>query len=703
MSWFATMSEDTVLVLGRDGRIPLNNPDGWGLFRDDCRHLNGLEFFIDGHLPLVLSAHEDKNGTLHYVYTNPPDALELPPSDRGGVDTLNVAQGSIVIRRHTVVVQGAVHERFEFINYYHNPLDIELEFRFDADFADIFEIRGWPRPRRGTVEGIDLHPNELHFRYMGLDDVRRHTRIRFFTPPDQMALEATRFHLHLVPYTPVVIEYSITARSDERPARLEAAPYAAAAEHRARMAEEWRESCARVETDWPDLNELLDTSLRDLGLLQRHYPTGPMLVAGLPWFAVPFGRDSMLSAWEMRAFNPDLLKGVLRFLAERQARELDDFRDSEPGKIPHEMRDCETSRTGEVPFGKYYGSIDSTPLFIGMLAEVERWLGDRALTDELWPNVLGAMEWLERFDGEPLAYCRRSAIGLLHQGWKDSKDPVSYPNGRLAEPPIALIEVQGYSYWAWHSLAGLAEPRAERDLAEYARRRAARMRDLIENRFWLPDHGWYAMALADGGQPVPTPASNMGHAMLFGPIAGERASSTVARLMAEDMFSGWGVRTLSCQAGRFNPLSYHNGVVWPHDSAIVAGGMKAAGHDREAAGAALAVWEAGIRSPGKVLPELIGGFSRDDSSHAPIPYPLACGPQAWSAAAALSLLTTVLGLSVEGGRSRVLVRPYLPEGLGYVRLDGLRVGAQDVDIEFEGEADRVEVRLLRGQAEVVRG
>lgn len=702
MSWFATMCEDTVLILGRDGSIPTTNPDGWGLYREDCRHLSGLEFFIDGHGLVLLSASEDRNGAFHYVYTNPPDALELPPSDRGGVGEINMAQGSVVIRRKTVVLQGSVHERFEVVNYYINPIDITLDFRFAADFADIFEVRGWVRPKRGTVEEMDVQPGELHFQYLGLDQTRRHTRIRFGMPPDETTLEVSRFRLHLEPHVSHAIEFSVFASSDDRPLPKETLSFTEAMGTRIEVAKEWRSDCARVETDWPDLNELLDTSLRDLGVLRRHYPSGPMLVAGLPWYAVPFGRDSLLAAWEMRAFHPELLKGVLRYLAKHQARELDDFRDAEPGKIPHEMRDCETSRVGEVPFGPYYGSIDSTLLFVGMLAEAERWLGDRSLADELWPNVIRAQAWMGQFGDELIAYSRRSAIGLVHQGWKDSRDPINYPDGREAQPPIALIEVQGYAYWAWLSLAGLAERRGDDDLAARARQSAERMKALLEEWFWLPDLGWYAVAIADNGRRVITPASNMGHAMLFGPVAGERASSAVRRLMQDDMFSGWGIRTLSTEARRYNPLSYHNGVVWPHDVALVAAGMAASGHPREAAEVTKAVWEAGIRSPGKVLPELISGFSRGEAGHGPIPYPLACGPQAWASAAALSLLTTVLGLTVEGGAERVWVSPHLPEGLGYVKLSGLRVGDRTVDLEFSGAADRVEVRQLRGTAEVVR-
>jgi glycogen debranching enzyme len=468
----------------------------------------------------------------------------------------------------------------------------------------------------------------------------------------------------------------------------------------------WTSSTTAIDTD----NELFDLAVRrslaDLRLLINEGPgTGDRYVAaGVPWFATLFGRDAIITSLELLAFRPQVAVDTLEVLADLQATGIDDWHDAEPGKILHEYRNSEMVRAGELPFSPYYGTIDATPLWLVLLGATFDWTGDRALVDRLWLHALAALEWIDRW-GDPdgdgfVEYGRRSAGGLYNQGWKDSGDSIRCRDGTQAPPPVALAEVQGYVHDAKTRLAGLARLRGETDLAVRLERDAAVLRERFEARFWVPDLEFYAMALDGDKNPADAIASNPGHCLWSGIVGPDRAGRVAERLLGPAMFSGWGIRTYASGQPGFNPIGYHTGSVWPHDTAIVAAGLKRYGLHDEANRLVTAIFEAGQHFPENRLPELFCGFERG-STGAPIPYPVACSPQAWAAGSTFLFLQTMLGLSAHADRRELeLVRPMLPEWLGRVTLTNLRVGDAAVDLLFHRWRGTTSAEVLRKVGDV---
>jgi glycogen debranching enzyme len=418
-----------------------------------------------------------------------------------------------------------------------------------------------------------------------------------------------------------------------------------------------------------------------------------------------FGRDGILTAFETLTFSPSLAAGTLRALAALQGRIHDPIRDEEAGKILHEMRAGEMAATGEVPFGRYYGSVDSTPLFLCLLGAYADRTADLALVNELWPAATAAMEWIERsLDARGyLTYERRTPKGLVNQGWKDSHDSISHADGRLAEPPIALSEVQGYVYGARTALASLSQRLGRAAEAESWTARAATLCESFERDFWMAEENCYALALDRDGQPCRVVSTNAGHCLASGIATRERAAEVVARLMRDDCFCGWGVRTLSAGARRFNPISYHNGSVWPHDNAILAAGFARYGFGRRAADIMDGLFAASVRLDERRLPELFCGFSRSQCAD-PVPYPVACRPQAWAAGSVFLLLRAVLGLNVDAWKRRVTFSAaVLPDGIDYIDIRGLRVNDASLDLRIRrgGRAASVEVLERSGEIDVI--
>ncbi|MBV9359612.1 MAG: amylo-alpha-1,6-glucosidase, partial [Chloroflexi bacterium] len=463
----------------------------------------------------------------------------------------------------------------------------------------------------------------------------------------------------------------------------------------------WDAAATQIETNHDGLDALLRRARHDLRLLTDDVAGEMVPTAGIPWFAVPFGRDSLITGMQTLLLRPEILAGTLRFLARHQGRGSTDYRDEEPGKILHEVRLGELARLGAVPHAPYYGSVDSTPLFLAALAEYTRWTGDLDLARELMPNAKRALAWMDRYgDGDGsrfLEYRTRSEHGIRNQGWKDSVDSVAHRDGTLAELPIALAEVQAYAYAAHTGMAQLYACIGEHAGEREQRARAERLREHFLQAFAMQDEQgpYWAMALDGEQRRVESVTSNPGHALWAGMLSGPDAALTVRRLTAEEMLCGWGVRTLSGRARTFNPMSYHNGSVWPHDNALIALGMKRVGADDAAREVATQVLEAGLRFPNQRLPELFCGFARDRHYHAvPAQYPVSCSPQAWAAGSAFMLLQALLGLEVEAGDGIVRLRPLLPLWLGRLSLRRLRVAGRAIDLDVfrEGQRTLVDVR-----------
>ena len=471
---------------------------------------------------------------------------------------------------------------------------------------------------------------------------------------------------------------------------------------------EWAEQCTQIVTDNEFFNRVIARSLSDVRMLWTQNAAGESYpAAGTPWFDALFGRDSCILSMQMLAYRPELARASLQLLAKWQGTKLDPTHDEEPGKILHELRFDELSRAGELPYGPYYGSIDSTPLFLMLIAEYFEWTADLRFVRELLPAIRAAFHWMDEH-GDPhgtgyLSYEKRSAKGLVNQGWKDSFDAVTNTNGTLAPPPIALAEVQGYAYAARCRLAPILDRLNETKLAAKLRKDADMLARQFNQEFWLPEERFYAMALDGQRRPVASVSTNPAHCLWSGLIDPLKAPHVASRLLAEDMFSGWGLRTITQMNPRFNPIGYHLGTVWPHDNSIAAMGFKMYGLEDELNRVASALFDASIAFPYFRLPELFGGEVRS-AHNSPVPYPVACRPQSWAAGAFPLITQGMLGLKAEAPEKRLrVVNPRLPSWLNSVQVRGLRVGAGTVTLQYRrsGRSTNVEVQKVTGGIDVV--
>jgi glycogen debranching enzyme len=653
-----------------------------GLFCEDTRVLSRFELTIAGRAPSVLGAAISQDNTVFTAHlTNRP----LP-----ALGERVIPKGVIHIERSRFLWSGRLHERVRLSNFSGEDTTLTLGLTFAADFADIFEVQGHARRHRGELLPPKVSGDAVHLGYRGRDRRLRTTVLRFSEVPTQIDGTQAQFALRLRHRVARDFYLDIGPENSESPGR-----------------ERFDDSLRRLSDDMTGhlqqgatltasgrlFNDWLDKSRADLALLTTALPSGPYPYAGIPWFATPFGRDAVITALQTLWLNPSLAAGVLRFLALTQAREESAFRDSEPGKILHEMRRGEMAELDEVPFKQYYGGVDTTPLFVMLAAAYEQRTGDRELIDEIWDNLLAAIGWVEqRLDRSPsgfLDYARAAESGLANQGWKDSSDSIFHADGRLPRGPIAVVEVQGYAYAA---LLGMSQLAAARDDQRSARwhTRADRLRDLLEERFWIERMGCYALAVDGEGEPCEVYASNAGHLLYCGAARAERGARVAQHLLSARFGSGWGIRTVASGEARFNPMSYHNGAVWPHDTALCAAGIARYVGRGPVVQLMSEVFEAATHF-GMRLPELYCGFTRV-VGHRPTPYPVACLPQAWASGCAFMLLQACLGVHIDGLRQEIHVhRPLLPAGIEALGIRGLRVGQASVDLEFQRVGNEVVV------------
>ena len=712
---------------------------GLGLYSDDTRVLSTYDLRLNGIRPVVLRAGPAAGYRGTIQLTN-PDFVHSPTGADDGSEIV-LRRQSLGIVRERVMSEG-FGERVSVQNYTTAPERARLTFRLDADYADIFELRGLIRSQRGTRLPTTGDGSHLVFGYRGLDGVVRRTHVQF--SPEMTLLDG---HGGPAEHGPVSLEYDITLHPAEQitlevdiwsESWDEAAPVAAAdhaadqgaegggegdepaddaeitrphftADEPVAMHRAWRSSSAAIETSHVLAERALERASHDLRLLLNNGPAEGerYIAAGVPWFSCLFGRDSIITALQLLAVRPQVAQSTLSILARLQATMVDDFRDAQPGKILHELRTGELAHTGEIPHTPYYGTVDATPLWLMLLDEYERWTGDLELVDRLWPNALAALHWMDEYadlDGDGLIeYERHSKRGLLNQGWKDSGDAIRNRDGTLAEGPIALVEVQGYAFAGRRGLARLARLRGDEGLAMAQEAAAERLRARFEEAFWMEDVGIYAMALDGQKRQVTGIASNAGHALWAGICAPDRAASVARVLTGPGMWSGWGIRTLSSDTIGYNPIGYHLGTVWPHDNGICAAGFARYGLDAEARKVAGTLLEATVHFREARLPELFCGFSRD-SSPLPVPYPVACSPQAWAAGSLFHLVSSTLGMQPHAREHRLeLLRPSLPDWLPGLRLRNLRVGEALVDLAFAGTNGSMSVEVLRrtGDLDVV--
>jgi glycogen debranching enzyme len=680
------------LVSDLDGGIYNRCNCGTGLYFLDTRFLNGLQLELEGVHPTLLSSSAERNFLSRIEFMNAPMLL---------ANGLQVPQETLYIASNRLIEQH-VHERLELVNY--NPFEVKLRLRMSlsADFADMFEVRGAYRGDRGIFFQPKITSNQVILAYLGADQLLRRTRITFVTPPDVMA------PVPLKTSTGVTVDFILMVAGGGGRATLEflIEPLIEAADSKQELppppvttftamverlsAEQVRRhaSYTRLSTDNEIYNLVLDRSLLDLQSLTTVMPdTGPYIAAGIPWFASPFGRDALISAYQSLILGPELAKGTLRYLAKFQGKDTNDYRDEEPGKIMHEIRFGELANLGQVPHSPYFGSIDSTPLFLILISETYRWTGDLDFVREMWEPVEQALMWIDAYgdlDGDGfIEYATRSPLGLFNQGWKDSSISNIGPDFCIAQPPVAVAEVQGYVYDAKRRMAELCYVMDLRVMGDRLTREADDLKAGYNKTFWSDSDGFYVIALDRDKKPVRTLSSNVGQGLWSGVIQADRVPVVAGQMLSPDMFSGWGIRTMSAAAPPYNPLSYHNGSIWPHDNSLIAKGLADHGYTTEALSVMNALYQAALQFPYYRLPELFCGFEKGGDMDKPVPYPVACAPQAWAAGATFLLLQSVLGLNPDASRGQLLIKqPILPPWMENVYLRGLRIGACTVDLQF---------------------
>ncbi|MGH9559027.1 MAG: amylo-alpha-1,6-glucosidase, partial [Bryobacteraceae bacterium] len=538
-------------------------------------------------------------------------------------------RGSLHFYRTQFLWHARMYQRVQARNFSRGPVSLTLTVEFDADYADIFEVRGNKREHKGESREPRVADGKVIIGYRGLDGVVRRTIVESSTPPRATLPGTMEFALRLGPGEQRAIDLSFTCEiEDEEPAPEE---YDGALTKAAGMAETADLLTCTISTSNEQFNGWIQRSRADLNMLLTAEPQGFYPYGGIPWFTTPFGRDGIITAIECLWTSPSVAKGVLGFLSATQAREISPEQDAEPGKILHEAREGEMAALGEIPFRRYYGSVDATPLYLILAGEYYRRTGDIAFIKSIWPNIQLALEWIDRYgdrDGDGfIEYSRRSEHGLVQQGWKDSQDSVFHADGSLAEPPIALCEVQAYVYSAKLEISAIAAGLGDHEMAQRLLREAQTLHLKFEESFWCPEIGMYALALDGDKKRCAVRTSNAGHC-LFGGIAGpERAEAVAAAFAGERFYSGWGIRTVAASEARYNPMSYHNGSIWPHDNAIIAAGMARYQLTHLAAKVMTGLFEVSTMIELSRLPELFCGFIRQPGKR-PTSYPVACSPQA---------------------------------------------------------------------------
>jgi glycogen debranching enzyme len=700
------LKDDNVFFVAQpDGNVPVEGGHGYGLYYHDCRFLNGYEFRLSGSLAPALGASATPGFMGQFELTNP----DVQTSDGKSVkkESIGIRWQRIIDSRHL-----ALHDSVTFEHYGRQTADFPVSFTFRSTFEDLYTVKGTLQEPLGVQREHRWIDGMLHYFYEGKDGIYRSLTVHFSPPVEQTDGETARFRVTLGPdekkqwLISLVIRESRDAR-EVQPQPLKEPDLKQLETELHQEAQAWMQSVTEITSDSFVLQQIMIRSLRDLRVLRSTLKEETFFAGGVPWFVTIFGRDSLITAFQMLAFDPDISAQTLRLMAKYQGNKVDEWCDEQPGKILHELRVGEAAHVGLIPHTPYYGTIDATPLFLVLLGAHADWTGSLSLFQELRSPVDRALDWLNRYGdrhGEAFVAYDSSSTSkqrLINQGWKDSGDAIVNADGSIAKPAIALVEVQGYAYRAKLAIADLFDRAGESERAAGLRQEAERLRRRFNRSFWLEDLSFYALALQGDGQPAAVVSSNPGQALWSGIVDPEKAARTAKRLMADDLFCGWGVRTLSAKERAYNPLSYHLGSVWPHDNSLIAAGLRRYGFDNEALRIFNGLSQAAIHFKAYQLPELFCGFDQRDY-HVPIPYPVADHPQAWASGSMPYFVSTLLGLVPEAFNRRLrIVRPILPESAHTLELHRLRVGHAKVDLRFERARDgQVLVHVLKTEGDL---
>jgi len=682
-------------VFDRLGNMQPSGMGEHGLFWDGTRHLSELVLRLWDGPPLLLSSTIERNNLLF--------TADLANLDVSRGNSVAIHRGTLHLLRSRFLWRQTAYEQLKLVNYGMHTLNVPLSVAFAADFADIFEVRGMHRSQHGLHREPETGPDCVALGYEGLDGITRRTRIHCEPAPKSVGPVEMKFLLELKPKATVAFKLETSCENGRDRGR--STPYIQALRRANSEMHAATHSFPRLASSNSRFNDWIlrsadDVEMMTIGNREANYP-----YAGVPWFSTVFGRDGIITALETLWLEPTLAKGVLNFLAETQATEIDPETEAEPGKILHELRRGEMANLREIPFGRYYGTVDATPLYVMLAGAYYDRTGDQETIERLWPNLQAALQWIDAYgdlDGDGFVeYAAHGSRGLVQQGWKDSNDSVFHSDGEIAEPPIALCEVQAYVYAAKLAAARLSHALEDETSASRLEAEAEKLREKFERAFWCEELGVYALALDGKKRPCQVRASNTGHCLYTGIGSAAHAKEIADCLFEPYFFSGWGVRTLSSGEARYNPLSYHNGSVWPHDNALIAKGLASYGYKNLAGRILLALLDASSSMELHRLPELYCGLERQDPGEGPVLYPVACSPQAWAAAAPFLLIQACLGVKLEGAHKRVVFdRPCLPEGIPHLSIHGLRIGDASVDLMFERQANTVRVQVLEKQGEL---
>lgn len=697
---------DLFLLTDLNGNVPRGNINGLGLYHKDTRFLSAYELVLEGIPPTYLLSTGEMRFAEIQELTNPD--LRLP-------NGVVIRKETLTLHRERVISPERVDEVLAVTNYNVTPMPLQLVIFFDADFADMFQIRGFLQvSERGTLFPPKWEDDTLTFAYDGIDSLRRTTKITFSPAPASHTGGQVTYNLSLEPRssTKLRLQVNVAVEKMDPPAAPAetAAPEAPSApalprlpslvEHGTEDYDHWLREQPTMQSDNKIWDDVLRRALLDLHLLESGAPPDTFPAAGIPWFATLFGRDSMTVGLQHTWF-PKSAATILRLMAKYQGKKVDPWRDETPGKIMHELRRGELAHCNIIPFNPYYGTVDATELFVILMAQYYQVTGDVTLLRELEPNLRAALDWMETYgdidhDGF-LEYERESGSGLTNQGWKDSWDSIMYKNGDLIKPPVALVEVQGYAYAARLGASTIYDALGDKSEASRNRYLASWLQKAFDEKFWMPDEGFYCLALDGEKKQAKVISSNPGQALWTGIVPAHRAAQVADRLMQPDMFSGWGIRTLGMKEVRYSPMGYHDGSVWPHDNSLIAMGFKRYGEEAKLRTLATGFFEATRYFPDLRVPELFCGYDRSEY-RVPVRYPVACSPQAWAAGASLLFLRAMLGLMPNAPNHEILiVRPELPDWLRSVTLENLPVGDACVNLRYQRQGDHTFTEVLRIQ------
>lgn len=680
---------ETFAVFNRYGDIQPIGLKEQGIYHEGTRFLSRMELLLGNSHPFLLSSTIRQDNTLLAVdLTNPDYDLD---------EAISIPRGTIYLSRVKLLWQACCHERLRVTNFSRDPVAVSFSLQFEADFADIFEVRGEKRIKRGEQTSVVQEDGSVMVSYTGLDGIVRQTHLASLPTPTALTTSALMFDTLLEPKEEKTFYLTVTCHSERKSPKIVSFSHARTAA--AHALEKTQSQFCSIFTVNEQFNDWLNRSLDDTSLMITDLPEGPYPYAGVPWFNTTFGRDGIITALECLWVNPDLARGVLGFLAATQAQDEIPEQDAEPGKIIHETRRGEMAALKEIPFERYYGSVDATPLFIVLAHAYYERTGDHAFLSCLWPHIQRALEWIDRYgdrDGDGFVeYFRHSPNGLVQQGWKDSFDSVFHADGTIAQGPLALCEVQGYVYAAKIGACHLARVLGYPEDADRLLNQANDLREQFDRAFWSDKLSMYVLALDGEKRQCQVRASNAGHCLFTEIALEERAKDMSQVLLMEDFFSGWGIRTLHSSEARYNPMSYHNGSVWPHDTALIAYGLSRYGYHDKVHQILTGLFDMSIYVDLHRLPELVCGFPRRPGEGL-TQYPLACAPQSWAAGAVFLLLQACLGLSIEGAKGEIrFSHPYLPEYLPGIQIKNLRIGKNSADLSITGTEEDVTVNVIR--------